>query len=247
MSSSAASPRIIPVLDLRGGVAVHAVAGDRANYHPLKSDLVNSSSPLEIARAVRDRYTYETWYVADLDGIQHGRPDWETLSALAADGLQLCVDAGVRGVDDARRVLEAGVTHVIAALETSPGPRDLAELVRCVSAERLIFSLDLQAGRPMLPTGSAWSGLGATQIVEQAVDAGVQTLLVLDLAGVGRGDGIPTLPLCRELKQRFPALALWTGGGVRSMHDVTAAGACGAAAVLVGTALQTGEWLVACS
>ena len=45
--------QIIPVLDLAGGVAVHAQAGDRTRYAALKSDLVpdHPGDPVALLRA----------------------------------------------------------------------------------------------------------------------------------------------------------------------------------------------------
>ena len=46
--------RVIPVIDLKGGAAVHAVRGERERYRPLDSTLAAGSDPVEVARAVRD-------------------------------------------------------------------------------------------------------------------------------------------------------------------------------------------------
>ena len=46
--------RVIPVLDIKNGQAVHAVAGIRSHYRPLQSILHPSCEPLELARAYRD-------------------------------------------------------------------------------------------------------------------------------------------------------------------------------------------------
>src|SRR5947209_7775724 len=61
--------RIIPVLDLKAGLAVHAVAGDRAYYQPIRSILHQGSDPIGLARAYRDKLGLSDLYVADLDAI----------------------------------------------------------------------------------------------------------------------------------------------------------------------------------
>ena len=65
--------RVIPVIDLKGGVAVHAVRGDRERYRPLRSGIAEGSDPVEVTRAVRERFGLDELYVADLDAIG-GRP-----------------------------------------------------------------------------------------------------------------------------------------------------------------------------
>ena len=42
------------------------------------------------------------------------------------------------------------------------------------------------------------------EIAALAIAAGFARLIVLDLAGVGMGDGIPTLALCRQLSDDYP-------------------------------------------
>ena len=61
--------RIIPVLDLQGGQAVHAIAGDRAHYRPIQSVLHEGPDPIGLARAYRDSLGLRDLYLADLDAI----------------------------------------------------------------------------------------------------------------------------------------------------------------------------------
>ena len=44
--------RIVPVLDLKGGMVVHARRGQRADYAPLSSPLVEGYEPVSVARAL---------------------------------------------------------------------------------------------------------------------------------------------------------------------------------------------------
>ena len=46
--------RVIPVLDVKDGLAVHAVGGQRSHYRPVRSLLHPSADPLDLARAYRD-------------------------------------------------------------------------------------------------------------------------------------------------------------------------------------------------
>ena len=71
---------IIPVIDVRHGVAVRAVAGDRACYRPLETPLAASADPLDVARGYLSLYPFRSLYVADLDGIE-GRGRNEALPA----------------------------------------------------------------------------------------------------------------------------------------------------------------------
>src|SRR6185503_3356039 len=105
--------KILPVIDLSGGQAVHAVAGDRASYRPVRSVLAPSADPLELARGYRDRLGLREVYLADLDAIAGGEAQGEVYRARRRDDFVLMVDAGVRGRHLALGLKEWGVRSVV--------------------------------------------------------------------------------------------------------------------------------------
>ena len=114
--------RVIPVLDLKGGCVVHAVAGRREEYQPIRSVLVVSTAPLEVAAAFRRILGLRELYIADLDAIAGVEPAYETLAGLAKLGCHLMVDAGVKDRVRTERLLDLGVSRVVLALESLSGP-----------------------------------------------------------------------------------------------------------------------------
>ncbi len=172
--------RVVPVLDLLNGAVVRGVAGKRSEYRPVVSRLASRPDPLTVARAFRSELGLDTLYVADLDAIVHDRPNWEIYRQLVLDGFTLWVDAGLRDLKTAEQLLTCGADAVIVGLETWPGPEPLAGLCHAVGSERVIFSLDLQAGRS-LGDRTHWSSDDADRIAAQAAAAGVNRAIVLDL------------------------------------------------------------------
>ena len=64
--------QIIPVIDVMGGIVVHASGGDRAHYQPLKSILTSSCDPFEVITDLLAWHDFKKVYIADLDAIcQH--------------------------------------------------------------------------------------------------------------------------------------------------------------------------------
>src|SRR5579859_3993027 len=63
---------IIPVLDLKSGVVVHARAGDRANYRPIATPLAAGSAPADILAGLLALAPFRAVYIADLDAIEGG-------------------------------------------------------------------------------------------------------------------------------------------------------------------------------
>jgi phosphoribosylformimino-5-aminoimidazole carboxamide ribotide isomerase len=224
---------VIGVIDLKDGVAVHAVRGERQRYRPLRSEIVAGADPVAVARALRDRLGLRELYVADLDAIAGGPGHEDTLRALAAEA-ELMVDAGAGDAAGVERLLALGAARVIVGTETLADAAAFAEL----PLERLVLSLDMRA-RQVLARDPELAALGPGEALARLARAGLREAIVLDLARVGSGEG-PDLGLVGELHGRFPQLALLAGGGVRDAADLRALAQVGAAGALVATALHSG-------
>jgi phosphoribosylformimino-5-aminoimidazole carboxamide ribotide isomerase len=235
--------RLIPVLDLKGGVVVRGVGGRRDEYRPVRSTLVQSADPIDVASALRETFGFREFYIADLDAIAGDAPHWNVIRELVRRDLRLIVDAGLRTVADGRALFDAGVTRVIAALETSPGPEHLHALLDALGADHVTFSLDMKAGallmrRESWSEGATGSASAALDVAARVLDGGVRSLIVLDLAGVGESRGVPTLDLCRAVRTMAPDVELITGGGVRHVTDLETLEAAGVNGVLIASALH---------
>jgi phosphoribosylformimino-5-aminoimidazole carboxamide ribotide isomerase len=231
--------RIIPVLDVKDGLAVCAVRGDREHYAPLASALHPSPDPRGLARAFRDRLGLNELYLAELDAIMgRGAPDLGLIGDLASTGSRVWVDAGVRDRDDVPRLLHAGASAVIVGLETIAGPEELARCVALAGPDRLVLSLDLRDGAPITRPGAAWDTNDSVAMVDRAIGSGLTRLIVLDLARVGTGSGPGTLPLLRSLRSRFAYIEIIAGGGVRAQSDLGPLIEAGVDGVLMGSALH---------
>jgi phosphoribosylformimino-5-aminoimidazole carboxamide ribotide isomerase len=229
--------RVIPVIDLKGGVAVHAVRGERERYRPVRSRIAAGADPVALIRAVRDRFGLGEVYVADLDAIAGGAGNGGLVAALAREA-RVMVDAGTSTPAAVARLLDLGAARVIVGTESLPG----VEAFRALRAELpdapLVVSLDLRAGAVLSPD-PALAGLDAADALARLADAGAREAIVLDLARVGSGEG-PDVALLGGLHARLPAVDLLAGGGVRDAGDLRALADAGAAGALVATALHAG-------
>src|SRR5690606_23765305 len=111
--------------------------------------LGSGTDPVVLATRFRDRLGCATVYVADLDAIAGLGDSRDIVARLAATGLALTVDAGIRTPDAAAALLAAGAARVVVALETLRSMAEPGAIVRAVGPERATFSLDLRAGRPI--------------------------------------------------------------------------------------------------
>lgn len=238
--------RLIPVMDLKQGRVVRAIAGQRQRYQPIRSVLAADPQPRTVASAFRNA-GFDTVYVADLDAIGGAAPNWMALQAIAACGLNLLLDAGVDGIGRASQLAcyaadQPRLSGIVLGLESLPNPQVLASCVQVVGRRQSLFSLDLHRGRP-LSNWPAWQQASPGQIVAEVIAAGLSRLIVLDLACVGTARGPRIGELCRQLRDEHPAVEILAGGGVRHLQDLEALRAAGCHAALVASALHDGTLL----
>ena len=233
--------RIIGVLDLRNGLAVHARAGDRERYAPIHSvagEAIEPGDAQALARIYRDRFGLAELYAADLDAIEGRAPQDRLVTSLAAIG-PLWLDAGVSSADRARHALTLGAAHVIVGLETLQSWGALDEICASAGGGRIAFSLDLRDGKP-LGNDALSRGESAHEVAARAADAGAASIVVIDLARVGTGQGID-IGLVARVREAAPRVTLLAGGGVRGADDLARLSDAGCDGALVATALHDGR------
>jgi phosphoribosylformimino-5-aminoimidazole carboxamide ribotide isomerase len=237
--------RILPVLDLLNGKVVRGLAGNRAAYKPIESQLCSSAEPADVAKALRS-LGFDECYVADLDAIAGKQPAHASYAGVAGAGLQkLWIDAGIRNAGQAETLLSdvksvRTIHRLIAGSETLGDRGDLVRLLAMVGRERLVFSLDLKHGRPLV-AAEAWRTAEPLEIAADVIQAGIERIIVLDLANVGVGAGVTTESLCLYMRRKFPYVELIAGGGIRSVDDLHRLADWGCDAALVASALHDGR------
>jgi phosphoribosylformimino-5-aminoimidazole carboxamide ribotide isomerase len=233
--------RVVPVLDVQSETAVHAVGGRRAHYRPVVSRLHASSDPISLATAFQATLGFNELYLADLDAIAGREPNVALHRQLQALGLALWVDAGVRDAAMVPVLLDTGISTVIVGLESIRGPSALSAVVSASGPERVVFSVDLKDGRAILAQGADWGTRDPFAIAEQALGMGVRRLLLLDLARIGKGRGVGTLPLVRRLHEAHPEVELGVGGGIAWAGELLTLAHAGISVALIGSALHDGR------
>ena len=221
-----ASFQIVPVIDLKGGVVVRALAGRRDDYRPLASSLVpgHSSAPAEVAAALLEATGAGTLYVADLDAIvaasdEHARLVAELALLARARATALWLDAGTRTY-----------ARGLAAVRRVAGSESLrAADWRATLADEAILSLDFRGGE----------FLGPPAILADP-ESWPEEIIVMELARVGTAGG-PNLARLREIIARAGGRRCYGAGGVRGMSDIEALRQAGAAGCLVASALHDGS------
>ena len=225
--------RVVGVVDLLGGRAVHAYAGRRQDYQPV-------GDAVELARSYVDRYRLTELYVADLDAIagvvQDARPAPHVIHQIAGIGVPFFLDAAISSVDHARDAIALGAAHVVVGLETLRSFDALREICGVVDPERVAFSLDLRDGKPVVAS-DAIPVEAPERVAARAVEAGARSVIVIDMARVGTRSGLD-MNLIGRIRRSAPTAALLVGGGVRGPEDLERLAAAGCDGALVATAID---------
>jgi HisA/HisF family protein len=219
---------IIPVIDIRNGVAVRAVAGRRNDYLPLASPLAHSSAPLDVAKGLMSLYAFKALYIADLDAIEGRGDNRVAVHAIRAQfpHLNLWVDAGFRRAQDTQdwRAIEN-----VAAIFGSETLESAAALEGVLGDARAILSLDFKAGVFLGPEELlSFPALWPRRVI----------VMTLDRVGTGGGPDLARLQEIRGVAGRRTVIA---AGGVRGPDDIRALKEAGADGALVASALHEGR------
>jgi phosphoribosylformimino-5-aminoimidazole carboxamide ribotide isomerase len=219
---------VIPVLDLKGGIVVHARMGMRSAYAPIDTPLSPTSEPRRVTRGLLSIFPFKTFYVADLDAIEGIGDNTAALAALRAEypHLAFWVDTGTADLRSATPWLEADLGHLVLGSETQ---RD-GELIRHLCRhERTILSLDFR--------GDAF--LGPASLLDD-IDAWPRKIIVMALARVGSASG-PDVNRLANIKSRATGRQIYAAGGVRDANDLALLARAGIAGALVATSLHNGK------
>lgn len=221
---------VVPVIDVRNGVAVAAIRGEREAYRPLATPLAEGSDPVEIARGYARLFTFPILYVADLDGIEGRGRNAGLASGLATaiPGCVVWIDDGMRPRDAAARIASPGNGLPVIGTESIVGEADVVAL-RALPPTGYVLSLDFR--------GEGFVGPAA--VLDDA-DHWPQNIIVMTLQRVGSGEG-PDVGRVAEVVARANGRRVYAAGGVRDRGDIEALHEVGATGALVATALHAGK------
>ncbi len=234
--------RIIPCLDVRDGRVVKGVRFQ---------GLVDSGDPVERAAAYEAQGADELC-ILDVSATPEGRSNAAAtvVAVRAILGIPLTVGGGVRTVQDAARLLEAGADKVAVNTAALARPELLAEIRASLGAQCTVLALD--AGRRLdgpsrfeviTHSGKVRTGLDAIEWARRAAELGAGEILATSWDRDGTGDGYD-LELLAALRAAVGVPIVASGGASHAEH-MSAALHAGADAVLAASIFHRGDFTVA--
>jgi phosphoribosylformimino-5-aminoimidazole carboxamide ribotide isomerase len=224
---------VVPAVDMQDGRVVQLVGGERGTG-------TEYGDPIEAAERWVEAGA-ETLHLIDLDGAFEGeRANADAVEAIVeSTDVDLQLGGGIRTVDDAVGLLDAGVDRVILGTAAVETPEIVGEISE-VHPDSVMVSLDAKGGEVVVSGWTEGTGLDPAEAAARYEAEGAGAILFTDVDVEGRMGGIRQDPIAAVVEAvDIPVVA---SGGVASLEDVRALEELGAAAVVVGTALYEGAF-----
>lgn len=238
-STAGLTRRIIPCLDVRDGRVVKGI-----QFQGLR----DAGSPVELAEAYQTQGADEL-VVLDVSATPKGRAHQvETIEAIRDIlSIPLTVGGGVRSVDDARRLLDAGADKVAVNTAAARRPAILTELSDQFGSQCTVVSIDARRDDGdqwdvVIRSGTESTGRSAVEWANEAQQRGAGEILLTSFDRDGTRSGYD-LELLNAVGDAVDIPVIASGGAAHVDHLVDAFGA-GADAVLAASIFHDGEYTV---
>jgi phosphoribosylformimino-5-aminoimidazole carboxamide ribotide isomerase len=219
---------IIPVIDLKGGIVVHAQMGRRELYRPIQTPLARTSNPVDVVAGIISIYSFATFYIADLDAIGGSGSNHATIVKLkrAFPQVTFWIDNGIADIDLAEKWLQQDLGYLVLGSETQA---DTTVVDHFSEDPRFVLSLDFREAEFQ----------GPPTLLMHA-DRWPHRVIVMTLDRVGSRWG-PDMERLRAIKAPAKARAIYAAGGIRDAQDLRTLAIAGIAGALVASSLHDGR------
>ncbi|MDP2902068.1 MAG: HisA/HisF-related TIM barrel protein [Methylovulum sp.] len=217
--------KIIPVIDLKNGVVVHARQGDRDHYQPVQSLLCHSSNIYDVIEAFLGLYAFDTFYIADLNAIlgQDNHEQLITEVMACFPKILFWIDKGYQRYDP----------HLIT-------PDNYLPVLGSESYQNeTVLELKHFNNRFILSLDYSMSGTLGSEYLFFSPDLWPDNIIIMTLAQVGGNQG-PDLDKVTQYCKLYPQKNFIAAGGIRNVSDLTMLKQMGIRQALIASSLHSG-------
>ncbi|MEC4273384.1 1-(5-phosphoribosyl)-5-[(5-phosphoribosylamino)methylideneamino]imidazole-4-carboxamide isomerase [Adlercreutzia sp. R25] len=176
---------LLPAIDILDGRAVRLAKGD------YRAVTVYNENPALQAQLFEEDGA-EWLHVVDLNGAKSGNPDNVEVirEILAATSLKVEVGGGVRSLEAAERLLDAGATRVILGTALVRDPEFAQAAMEKFGPDALVAGIDAKAGEAAVAGWTEGSGVAATDLAASMAKLGYAHIVYTDIARDGMQTGV---------------------------------------------------------
>jgi imidazole glycerol-phosphate synthase subunit HisF len=206
-------PRLIPCLDVAGGRVVKGV-----RFQGLR----DVGDPVELGARYSEEGADELVFL-DVTATLEGRRTLVELVERISERLSIpfTVGGGVRSVDDARELLEAGADKVAVNSAALERPRLIAELAEQLGAQAVVVAIDAENGAVRSRAGTTATGRTAVAWAREAEANGAGEILLTSIDADGTRDGYD-LTLTEDVAAAVGVPVIASGGAGEAAHVAAA-------------------------
>jgi cyclase len=233
--------RVIPCLDVTAGRVVKGT-----NF----VDLRDAGDPVELA-ARYDAEGADELVFLDITASHEKRDTIVELARRTADNvfIPFTIGGGVRSVEDAQAVLDAGADKVSVNSAALGRPELIGELADVFGAQCVVLAIDARRREDgdydvLVNGGRTPTGREAVEWAREGVERGAGEILLTSMDRDGTEDGFE-LELTRRVADAVDVPVIASGGAGSAEHLVEAVEEGGADAVLAASIFHYGEFTVA--
>ena len=243
--------RVIPCLDVDKGRVVKGVEF---------VDIRDAGDPVELAARYQDEGADEIVFL-DITASHERRETVAQLARRCADDvfIPFTIGGGIRSVEDAQAVLDAGADKVSVNSAALERPELLNELATVFGAQCVVIAIDARRRGSRAPSGGRLrsdgdyevvvhggrteTGREAVQWAREGVERGAGEILLTSMDRDGTEDGYE-LELTRRVAEAVDVPVIASGGAGELDHLVDAVETGGADAVLCASIFHYGRYTV---
>jgi imidazole glycerol-phosphate synthase subunit HisF len=233
--------RVIPCLDVDKGRVVKGT-----NFVNIR----DAGDPVELAIRYQDEGADEIVFL-DITASHEKRETIVQLARRTADDvfIPFTIGGGVRSVEDAQAVLDAGADKVSVNSAAVARPELIGELAEVFGAQCVVLAVDARARKEnggwevVVNGGRTATGLDAIEWIRQGVELGAGEILLTSMDRDGTEDGYE-LALTRAASDAVDVPVIASGGAGSLDHLVDAVEEGGADAVLCASIFHYGQYSV---
>jgi imidazole glycerol-phosphate synthase subunit HisF len=202
-------PRLIPCLDVAGGRVVKGVRFQ---------DLRDVGDPVELGAAYSDAGADELVFL-DITATLDARAGAVATAARVAEQVTIpfTFGGGIRSVDDACAVLEAGADKVSVNSAALARPELIGELAKTLGTQAVVVAIDTEQGRVRSHAATKDAERDTLEWAHECEERGAGELLVTSIDRDGTRDGYD-LELLERLGEVVSVPVIASGGAGNARH-----------------------------
>jgi cyclase len=202
-------PRLIPCLDVARGRVVKGI-----NFVGLR----DVGDPVELAALYSDAGADELVFLDVTATLEQRGTLVETVRLVAERiAIPFTVGGGVRSVEDATALLEAGADKVSVNSAALERPELLTELAELLGSQAVVIAIDATAGDVRTRAGTSDAGRDAVEWAREAVERGAGEILLTSIDADGTREGYD-LELTASVADAVDVPVIASGGAGNARH-----------------------------